>query len=232
MFESAWARRFFVLPMTLAIAVFAIGAAGFVVTAGTPSYRQRTAALADVVFASPSTQVDLAAAVPPFVLSAEPEMPKEAPIFAEAAVPQRQPAIVTVIAQASPTASTSARTASNPVSPTPDATVSAAAVPDSAPVYAASVAEIDSATASPPAVVRTAQKVAPATTTPPISQGNLGTTSATPQATPAVSAPKRAPEDGSNSEKAGARGAGEKSAGDQGDGNKGQGVAKASEHRK
>lgn len=231
MMKSAWARRFFVLPMTLAIAMFAIGAAGFVATAGTPSYGQPASALADVVFANPSQQIGAAVAVPPSVVSAEPEMSAEAPhiaaaVLAEAVLPQRQPAIVTVVTQASPSWSTIARPFQNPIPSKSDGTVSAAAVPDSSPVYAASLAEIDTTNASLTTAARVAQKASTAETTPG-SQGNVGTASMSAQPALDAGALRPAPEADADEEKSG-----DKSAGDKGAGNKGQGAGKASDRRK
>ncbi len=53
MLESAWERRGTLLPMALAFSIFVVGAAGFVVTAGSPQYSQPATSLVDVVFAAP-----------------------------------------------------------------------------------------------------------------------------------------------------------------------------------
>ena len=54
MLESRRKRRSALLPMTLALSMFAVGVAGYVATAGTPEFSRPTPSLPDLVFAPPS----------------------------------------------------------------------------------------------------------------------------------------------------------------------------------
>ena len=84
MLESARRRRFALLPLSFAVTVFAVGAAGFVATAGAPEYSQRVAALAEIVFAEPAANTaDLPESSVLLVSAAATEIPVVAAVLAE-----------------------------------------------------------------------------------------------------------------------------------------------------
>ncbi|MEO6042987.1 MAG: hypothetical protein ABIQ47_03585 [Tepidiformaceae bacterium] len=84
MLESARRRRFALLPLSFAVTVFAVGAAGFVATAGAPEYSQRVAALAEIVFAEPTAHTaDLPESSVLLVSAAATEIPVVAAVLAE-----------------------------------------------------------------------------------------------------------------------------------------------------
>ena len=83
MLESARRRRFALLPLSFAVTVFAVGAAGFVATAGAPEYSQRVAALAEIVFAEPTAHTAVLSESSVLLVSAATEIPVVAAVLAE-----------------------------------------------------------------------------------------------------------------------------------------------------
>ena len=105
MLESAWRRRFALLPMTLALALFAVGAAGFIATAGMPVYTRPGSALAEVAFAlpvGPSTPVAPSTLVAPelVAVAVAPRTPDIAPVAVVLAASAQGPS--TLLVRSSP----------------------------------------------------------------------------------------------------------------------------------
>lgn len=128
MLDRAWRGRFAFLPIGLALTTFAIGSAGFIATAGVPSYSHPAVALPDVVFAAPSLQ-SYALAGPPASVSPDASdvttvLPPE-PV----AVPS-SPTTPFVVAVSDPASAVTAASASSPTTALPAATVEPAAEPD------------------------------------------------------------------------------------------------------
>ena len=114
MLESARRRRFALLPLSFAVTVFAVGAAGFVATAGAPEYSQRVAALAEIVFAEPTAHTA--------VLS-------ESSVLLVSAAATEIPVVAAVLAEPPPRPS-------SPVSPPTSSAVTVAAASGSSPARA------------------------------------------------------------------------------------------------
>ena len=111
MLESARRRRFALLPLSFAVTVFAVGAAGFVATAGAPEYSQRVAALAEIVFAEPTAHTAV--------------LPESSVLLVSAAATEI-PVVAAVLAEPPPRPS-------SPVSPPMSSAVTVAAASGSSP---------------------------------------------------------------------------------------------------
>ncbi len=115
MLESAWERRFMLLPMALAVTIFLVGAAGFVLTAGKPHYTQPVASLVDVVFAAPVPKELLGPPVALAPVETAPAPPPETALLAE----MLEPAPESGPSVGAAAASVAVRVLTSPVAPLP-----------------------------------------------------------------------------------------------------------------
>lgn len=144
MLETVRTRRFAILPMVLALTIFAVGALGFVATAGTPEYSQTATVLPDVVFAMPASD-----RVSPVAPAATTESaPENSPVVAVLAAATESPAPVPSVAPApsSPVVAASGASGARAMqgaAPSPEG-----AAPGNLPVYSPLLEEVAPAQAA------------------------------------------------------------------------------------
>ena len=120
MLESARRRRFALLPLSFAVTVFAVGAAGFVATAVAPEYSQRVAALAEIVFAEPTAHTAVLPESSVLLVSAATEIPVVAAVLAEPPPRPSSPPTSSAVTVAAASGSSPARALDLPTDlPTP-----------------------------------------------------------------------------------------------------------------
>ena len=192
MLDRAWRGRFAFLPIGLALTTFAIGSAGFIATAGVPSYSQPVAALPEIVFSAPSVR-SYALAAPPAFVSADAPVVTIVLLQEPEAVPSSSSPVAVAAPVAAPAAAVVAASESAPSTVLLAAPVEPAAAPDPrAQVASVAVVSAPSATPAAPAPTVTERKVvtlatpaaAPvAATTPSVPRGNEGREKTQPPAT-------------------------------------------------